>query len=125
MADEALSKAIRDDILKEVSFKVHREIVETCPVDSGRLRESIVIEKDGEDSFRIGTDVEYASGVENGTVPHIIVPKEKKALRWKGPDGKFRFAKKVHHPGTAGHHFFMRAAAKIPRFIREAIEKRT
>ena len=37
--------------------------------------------------------------VEEGTVAHLIRPKNAKALRWMGPSGPI-FAKEVRHPGT-------------------------
>lgn len=52
--------------------------------------------------LRIGNDVEYAPYVEFDTKPHIIVPREKKSLFWKGakhPVGK------VNHPGTKAQPF--------------------
>jgi len=43
-----------------------------------------------------------------GTRPHRIVPKNKKALRWVGPNG-FVFAKGVNHPGYKGDDYMLRA----------------
>jgi len=44
--------------------------------------------------------------LEEGTAPHVIRPKNKKALRWKtGGGDKFAFAKEVHHPGTEARLF--------------------
>ena len=43
--------------------------------------------------------VGYAVYVEFGTPPHIIRPKNGKALHWKS-GGKNVFAKSVQHPGT-------------------------
>jgi hypothetical protein len=43
-----------------------------------------------------------------GTPPHIIRPRKRKALRFI-QGGKVRFAQKVHHPGTRGTHFLTRA----------------
>ena len=44
-----------------------------------------------------------------GTRPHVIKPKEKKALRWAS-GGKFAFAKTVHHPGYKGDDYMTPAA---------------
>lgn len=38
-----------------------------CPVDTGRLRNSITHQSDGKDSVYIGTNVEYGKYVELGT----------------------------------------------------------
>jgi hypothetical protein len=87
-------------------FDTHREILQNTPVQTGRLRSSIVIEKEG-DGWIIGTPVEYAEYVELGTPPHIIVPKIKKALKFN-VGGEEVFAKKVNHPGTQGSHMFLK-----------------
>ncbi|MBV4447442.1 MAG: hypothetical protein LKF87_03805 [Clostridium tyrobutyricum] len=41
--------------------------------------------------------VEYGGILEDGSKPHIIRPKDKKALYWKGADHPVKL---VHHPGT-------------------------
>ncbi len=43
--------------------------------------------------------VQYGEYLENGTPPHIIRPKNKKALYWKGVAHP---VKQVNHPGTKG-----------------------
>ena len=50
----------------------------------------------------VGTNAENAKRLEYGTEPHIIVPKDKKALFWKGAEHP---VKKVHHPGTRPYPF--------------------
>src|SRR6478609_9137725 len=62
-------------------------------------------------------NVGYARFVEEGTRPHIIRPRTKKALAWGGPrrlTGSLRsgaspthFAKVVHHPGTKAHPYLV------------------
>ena len=51
----------------------------------------------------------YGFFVHFGTKPHVIKPKNKKALRWVGGDN-FIFAKKVNHPGYKGDPFLYIAA---------------
>ncbi|WP_373845320.1 hypothetical protein [Clostridium sp.] len=41
--------------------------------------------------------VEYGGVLEDGSKPHIIKPKNKKYLYWKGADHPVKL---VHHPGT-------------------------
>lgn len=59
-----------------------------CPVDTGRLRASIGNPtQDGvfdsyPDEVVFGTSVYYAGWVEDGTQPHVILPKNKKMLAW-------------------------------------------
>lgn len=44
--------------------------------------------------------VKYGKYLEEGTPPHIIRPKNKKALYWRGAAHP---VKKVNHPGTKGY----------------------
>jgi hypothetical protein len=50
----------------------------------------------------------YAPFVEFGTAPHVIVPKDKKALYWPGAAHPVR---KVNHPGTKANQFMERILA--------------
>lgn len=72
-----------------------------CPEDTGALKASIEFHLEGLKlivSATGGADGRtYAAYVELGTAPHVIYPKDKRALFWKGaahPVGK------VNHPGT-------------------------
>lgn len=55
------------------------------------------------------TRAPYAQFVIFGTRPHVIRPKNKKALRWPAGAG-FRFAKFVNHPGYRGDDYMTTAA---------------
>lgn len=55
------------------------------------------------------TIAKYGPYVHQGTPPHIIEPRIKKALRWFTSQGEVRFAKRVHHPGYKGDPFLFRA----------------
>jgi len=102
------------------------ELVRVCPVDKGFLRETIDVKVKGNELIIIMAD--YGLYVEMGTAPHIIRPKNKKALafakfggrRVQHDDGKVStefkfggkkhltdavFAKEVHHPGTKAQPF--------------------
>jgi hypothetical protein len=89
-----------------------------APVDTGRLRASIRVERRSTFGLRqrwtVGSDVEYAPMVNDGTRPHIIRPKRAKALRFK-VGGKTVFARIVHHPGTRARPFLDRALADVAR----------
>lgn len=82
-------KGIANDLVYELS--------RAAPVDKGTLRQSIKAVPKG-NTIHISM-VDYAFYVEFGTPPHIIRPKNKKALHWKS-GGKDIFAKIVRHPGT-------------------------
>jgi phage gpG-like protein len=87
-----------------------------APVDTGRLRASIRIESRRTLSLRsvftIGSDVEYAAFVNDGTRPHIIRPKNAQALRFK-IGGRVVYAKVVHHPGTRARPFLDDALKQV------------
>jgi len=55
-----------------------------------------------------GNRAPHAEFVIFGTQPHVIKPKNKKALRWVGPGG-FVFAGKVNHPGYRGDDYMSKA----------------
>jgi hypothetical protein len=64
---------------------------------SGRLAESLRAEVQGK-TLRVGSlDCNYATDVEMGTAPHVILPRNKKALHWPGADHPVA---RVNHPGT-------------------------
>jgi hypothetical protein len=90
-----------------------------CRVNTGRLRSSIVaIESGGRFTFTvtIGTNVEYAADVEYGTAPHVIYPKDKKALFWPGAAHPVA---KVNHPGTRPYPFMRPAVAMAETYLRK------
>ena len=79
----------------------------TSPVDSGALRNSHVAEPIKVSGDKVTTEIsveggakqDYAMYVHEGTKPHVIKPRRKKVLSWKGPEGRV-FATAVNHPGT-------------------------
>jgi hypothetical protein len=88
--NEWLGGTIGDAILGDAQNYVHKR--------SGRLRDSLRAEC-YDKVLRVGSlDCNYATDVEMGTSPHVILPRNKKALYWPGADHPVR---KVNHPGTA------------------------
>lgn len=87
-----------------------------APVDTGRLRASIRIESRRTLALRsvytVGSDVDYAAMVHDGTRPHTIRPKNAQALRFR-IGGRIVYAKVVHHPGTRARPFLDRAVREI------------
>lgn len=89
------------DILRR-GKRVEAAAKRLCPVDSGRLRSSIDTELRGSSAgpvARIGTNVEYAEAVHNGTGIYgpkgaPIRPKRKKVLMFK-VGGEVVFARSV------------------------------
>lgn len=80
-------------------------LVETAPVDTGNLKNQIQVDIREDGSGTISMP-EYGKFVEFGTPPHIIRPKNKKALSW---DGLEHPVKIVHHPGTRPQPFIRNA----------------
>ena len=72
-------------------------------IDTGRLRASIttqVLTRNGEPAVIVGTNVNYARFVHDGTGiygPHgrPIRPRHAKVLRWRGRTGRIMFARSV------------------------------
>ena len=105
----------------ELALFAEREIKDRTPVDLGRLKGSIghaeapasggdaIFETGGGGGGAIwvtlGTNVEYASWIEEGTKPHKISAKNVKFLKFQS-GGATVFAKTVNHPGTRAYAMF-------------------
>lgn len=50
----------------------------------------------------------YGPFVHEGTKPHLILPRNRKVLRWS-VNGRFIFSKKARHPGTKKDQFLYKA----------------
>lgn len=85
------------------TLRVVNRAKELAPVDTGRLRASIVwtigTASGGGLVARVGTNVAYARAVHEGTRAHVIVPRRARVLRFPS-GGRVVFARRVHHPGT-------------------------
>lgn len=88
----------------------------TSPADSGALRNSHLAEPIKVSGGKVTTEIsaeggakqQYAMHVHEGTRPHVIKPRRKKVLSWKGPEGRV-FASSVNHPGTPARPWLRRA----------------
>lgn len=111
-----LNNAAVNNLLKSPSGPVYRDFARRvlavhgkartlCPVKTGRLRSSIrwsiATEPKGLVGV-VGSDVNYVIWVHEPTKAHVIKPKTKKALFWKGAEHPVRG---VNHPGTRGKPF--------------------
>ena len=95
-------------------------LVKTCPV-AGLLKNSIRVTESPKGL--IITMNEYGRYIEFGANPFVIVPKSKKALRFKS-DGKVVFTKKVHHPGIRPTYFIRNAIKyQLPGIIEAELSK--
>jgi HK97 gp10 family phage protein len=91
----------------------------TAPVDTGKLKSSILVTE--RSAGRNGTAIEvsantlYATYVNRGTRPHVIMPKKAKMLRFPNKAGEIVFANKVNHPGTKPQPFMLNAMLAVIR----------
>lgn len=104
------------DILKvrtnEIALDLQNNIKKEAPYDQGRLKRSIRVDTRLYDKYSIITGY-YDEGIAphgkyvlGGTKPHMIKPKNKKALHWGGKSGPF--SKGHMHPGTKPNDFLGR-----------------
>lgn len=102
--------------LREASRLVVNRAKVLAPVDTGRLRASIRADPPRlltlRPSVTVGTDVEYASWVHDGTRPHVIRPRRAQVLRFQ-VGGRTVFARVVNHPGTRARPFLDRALREV------------
>lgn len=102
--------------LREASRQVVNRAKVLAPVDTGRLRASIRAEPPRIFSLRgsvtVGSDVEYAAMVNDGTRPHQIRPVRAQALRFR-VGGRVVYARVVNHPGTRARPFLDRALREV------------
>jgi len=76
------------------------------------LERSIVKRVDmagGVPSVLVVAEQPYAMFEHEGTDPHEIRPRRRKALRWVTSGGAVVFARRVRHPGTVGSKFLTKA----------------
>lgn len=107
--------ALAERNVAEVARQVEARAKALAPVDTGRLRGSIKTTRRLSlrgPQYTVSTNVEYAPYVENGTRPHVIRPRRKKALRFRTAGGVVIVAK-VNHPGTRAQPFLSRAVREV------------
>lgn len=85
------------------------------PVDTGNLRASQRLAlrvARRRVTARVYTRVKYAPPVHEGAQPHDIVPRRKKALKFK-IGGQTIIVSKVHHPGNKARPFMRLATLQV------------
>lgn len=90
-----------------------------APHKTGSLQRSILTSMNYP-SATVSANEKYAPMVEGGTRPHLITPKNKKALFWKGALNPY---KAVRHPGTKANPFFQRGVEQSENGITEQFVK--
>jgi HK97 gp10 family phage protein len=84
-------------VLNNTGFKIETKAKGNVPVDTGHLRRGITTKIGDMEVIVHTSNIKYARGVEFGTRPHLIKPKNKKALYWKGAKHP---VKVVKHKGS-------------------------
>lgn len=111
-------------IMQRLAIATVAEAKRLVPRKTGNLGRSIHVASVTPTEARVTASAAYAAYVEEGTRPHEITPKARKALRFaataagrrlsgtprKGAD--VVFAKRVHHPGTKAQPFLLPGAQK-------------
>lgn len=115
-AFKQLSDAAQRSVLAKTANDVKNYVEQQADTHTkeGALFRSVYIKKINE-GFEVGHDeriAPHAKFVHWGTKPHVIKPKNKKALRFVA-GGKFAFAKAVNHPGYIGHPWLVHALERV------------
>lgn len=85
-----------------IAIRLRSELKLVVPRDTSRLGQSIDVIYSNNKLIISAAD--YLLHIEYGTRPHVIRPKNKKALAFKS-GGKEIVVKVVHHPGTRANPF--------------------
>lgn len=98
-----------------------RNLTSNGSVKTGNLRRNVTTSFGNMEAKVHTSNTKYARRVEEGTRPHIIRPKNKKALYWKGANRPVKF---VNHPGSRAKPFLMPAFEKEKNnFINDILKK--
>ena len=104
-----IAHRIRAIAIREKLVPVGKPDPDSGKRTGGELRKSIHVSSVPGGAM-VGTNKVYARAVHEGRQAMIIRPRRRKALRWKGGEGKYLFAKKVFQPARKGKPFFRSAA---------------
>ena len=117
LSDEAESNV--NKAIKDSAFNIQRSAMSNLAsngsVKTGHLRRSISVDMGNLEATIHTSNVKYAVMVEKGAKAHIIKPKSKKALYWKGASHP---VKQVNHPGSKAKPYLIPAFEKeVPYFV--------
>ena len=104
-----IAHRIRAIAIREKLVPVGKPDPDSGKRTGGELRKSIHVSSVPGGAM-VGTNKVYARAVHEGRQALIIRARRRKALCWKGGDGKYLFAKKVFQPARKGRPFFRSAA---------------
>jgi len=115
-----LKDAVLGEVVDNFVKNLEREIKAISR--TGNMLNSITVEK-FKDMATVSVDAPYASVVERGARPHIIRPRESRALFFEVENNLWVLAKKVLHPGFRGRYFFRKAMAKTSAKNEKVLKK--
>lgn len=112
-------------LMEYASIEAGREIVQEANKDTGYMATTTVVEPVQDNGTTMSADIyipaPYAVYVIQGTRPHVITPRNARALAWEA-GGHTVFARRVMHPGYAGNDFFFEPMQdRLSRKLDEAI----
>lgn len=113
-------------LMRNLALTAVREQKIMAPYKTGNLRRSIMVGAVTDKYAETRATANYAAAVELGTRPHVIRPRNRKALRFAaGGSGRLSgsprsggpviFAKKVNHPVTKAKPYMVPGATKAVR----------
>ena len=111
-------------VLKNSAMTIQKDAISNLTsngsVKTGHLRRGIATNIGNMEATIHTSNIKYAVMVEKGTKAHIIKPKNKKALYWKGATHP---VKQVNHPGSKAKPYLIPAFEKeIPYFVEKLKE---
>lgn len=91
--------------------------------NAGQLKKSIThrtTSRAGSVLLEFGSPLSYVPFVVEGTRPHVIVPRNKRALAFVTDAGDKVVTRRVNHPGTRSNYFAKRAVAPLLPELQES-----
>ena len=107
-------------VLNNTGFKIETKAKGNVPVDTGHLRHGITTNVGNMEVTVHTSNIKYARLVEEGTRPHTIRAKNKKALYWKGAKHP---VKSVNHPGSKAKPYLIPAFEKEKEVLIKDLKK--
>ena len=120
--DPKTANASLGTIVQEGALFGVRTVVGFTPVDTGGLKGSIQPQEVGPLAWRVVSALYYAPFVEDDTRAHLILPKNKKVLKFRMGSGTV-FSRGVKHPGTRGYHMFARSVPIIVKRLEALVSR--
>ena len=117
--EDDVKKVVRNSALK-IEKGAKQNLTNNKSVKTGHLRRGISSDINGLEATIHASNVKYAIMVEKGTKAHIIKPKNKKMLYWKGAS---RPVRQVNHPGSKAKPYLIPAFDKEKDSFLEDLKK--